>query len=168
MKIQVGGMSEGAHEYLFESAPAEISLGENFSAPVEVAASLEKSATQFFLKAHIRAQGVFVCDRCLAEFTLSLTPQYQMLYVLEGTGADNLDPAEIQVIPHGFTIIDLTEDVRQTIILSVPLKLLCREDCKGLCPVCGADRNTRSCTCTTTIIDERWEKLLPDKRNIRN
>ena len=44
-------------------------------------------------------------------------------------------------------VIDLSEDARQTILLAVPLKLLCREDCQGLCPGCGVDLNREACRC---------------------
>ncbi len=161
MKIQVGGLSEGLHSFHFETPSAELGLAENFARDVVTDVVLEKTGTQLFLKAVICAEGRFTCDRCLTEFDAPLTSSYRMYYMPEGSEGTNVDPSEAQVIPAGTSTIDLTEDVRQTILLSVPLKLLCSENCEGLCPRCGANLNTGSCTCTDTPIDTRWEKLRP-------
>ena len=165
MKIQVGGLSEGLHEYSFEVPASALGLGENFSENVEVKVVLEKAAKQIFLKAGIRASGVFACDRCLGSFNASLASSYRMNYVMEETEGAGLDPAEVQYLAPGLTIIDLSEDVRQTILLSVPLKLLCSEACKGLCPHCGKNLNNGSCTCTEKSTDPRWEKLRSLREN---
>ena len=159
MRIQVGSLSEGTHEYRFRADAGDIQLGEEFSGEVTVEATIQKTGHQLALKAQITARGSFSCDRCTAPFTLSLTPEYRMFYVTDQNDAENLDPSEVQVIPVGLPIIDLTDDVRQTVLLSVPLKLLCKQDCKGLCPDCGTDLNTGTCTCVTEAPDSRWEDL---------
>jgi uncharacterized protein len=55
--------------------------------------------------------------------------------------------------------IELDDLVREEILLSMPAQVLCREDCKGLCAACGADRNLNSCDCETRQIDSRWGAL---------
>ena len=62
-------------------------------------------------------------------------------------------------MPPTLAVIDLGEDVRQTLILAVPLKLLCRPECKGLCPQCGTNLNNETCSCTTVEADPRWDAL---------
>jgi len=159
MKIQVGGLSEGIHEYDFEVISSELNLAKNFSHKVCVGATLDKTVNQMFLKASIVTSGRFECDRCISEFEIPLSSTYQMYYMSEGSDYEHRDPVEVQVIPHGVTVIDIADDVRQTILLSVPLKFLCREDCKGLCPQCGKDRNKEVCTCSTAVVDSRWDQL---------
>ena len=89
------------------------------------------------------------------------------MYYVTGEGADSqIDPAELQIVPPGFSVIDLSEDVRQTVLLSVPLKLLCTENCKGLCPLCGRNLNSGTCTCTQGAVDTRWEQLIKLKKQI--
>ncbi len=56
-------------------------------------------------------------------------------------------------------ILDLSEIVRQAIILALPVTPLCREDCAGLCPICGANRNEEQCDCEDADVDPRWEAL---------
>jgi uncharacterized protein len=55
--------------------------------------------------------------------------------------------------------IDLTEVVREQLYLALPMKPLCREDCKGLCPVCGVNRNRETCTCQEVWVDPRMAAL---------
>jgi uncharacterized protein len=55
--------------------------------------------------------------------------------------------------------IDLTQMVRESIILELPLAPLCRADCAGICPVCGANRNDQPCSCEVSVTDERWSAL---------
>jgi uncharacterized protein len=167
MKIQVGGLSEGVHEYHFEAEGSELGLGTEFPHEVSIDTTLEKTGNQFFLEARIRTLGAFVCDRCITEFSIPLSTSYRMCYLWNGANSERLDPAEVQVIPAGLNVIDMSEDVRQTILLAVPLKLLCRDECKGLCPHCGKNHNNELCGCTDSIEDSRWEKLRTlQKHNI--
>ncbi|MBX2992700.1 MAG: DUF177 domain-containing protein [Bacteroidetes bacterium] len=159
MKIQITGLSDGIHRYQFAVNPAELTLGEYFDGDVAVEAVLDKSAAQILLTASITATARFTCDRCISLFTQRLNSEYSMLYVNEGIETQHLDPAEVQVIPPGLHIINIAEDVRQTVMLSVPLKVLCKETCKGLCPLCGTNLNEQACTCSDTEIDSRWEEL---------
>jgi uncharacterized protein len=163
MKIQVGGLSEGVHEYSFQSPPAEIGLSASFVDEVRVSAVLEKSSGEFRLKAAITAGAQWECDRCVTPFKTPLGASYLMVYVFEG-GPD-LDPTEMQVIPASLNVIDIAEDVRQSVELSVPLKRVCRETCRGLCPYCGTNLNDGSCACEPAPADSRWDKLKELKNN---
>ncbi len=60
--------------------------------------------------------------------------------------------------------IDLSELVHEQIVLSFPMKPLCHEECRGLCPKCGADRNLEPCQCGGSRMDPRWEPLLKLRR----
>ena len=159
MKIQIGGLSEGLHRYQFQERAANLALGDQFSNMVDIDAALQRNGRQLYLNASVRATGSFLCDRCAAPFTLPLHTTYQMYYVQDETVAGDIDPAEVQVIPPGLSSIDLAEDVRQMVLLAVPFKLLCRDDCRGLCTSCGADLNTGPCTCPPEPADTRWEAL---------
>ena len=66
---------------------------------------------------------------------------------------------EVQYLPVDTNIIDLGEDVRQYLTLSLPLKTVCREDCAGLCPICGINKNKATCSCTMEESDPRWVDL---------
>jgi uncharacterized protein len=161
MKIQVGGLSEGIHAFRFHSPPTDIGLPEEFQREVDIQATVEKTNGQFLLTAQVKAVARLECDRCLAPIQYPLNSLYRMWYVQEGGDTARADPAELQIIPHGLTVIDITEDVRQTVLLSVPLKHVCREDCRGLCPHCGKNLNEGACGCVEKISDSRWQGLRP-------
>ena len=159
MKIQVGGLSDGCHDYRFHAEPSELGLSGAFSTGITVTATLEKSGNQLHLAAKVETAGSFTCDRCVAPFEKRLTPSCDMHYVTDATAGDRFDPSEVQVISPAYQVIDITDDVRQTLVLAVPLKLLCREDCAGLCPKCAKNLNEGRCECKDLIVEPRWEGL---------
>jgi uncharacterized protein len=159
MKIQIAGLSEGVHDFHFREPVADVGLGEEFRGDVDVSVILERTGRQLFMKAEVSATGWFTCDRCTELFSMPLRAKYRMYYVWDEGDADLYDPSEVQVIPAGLPLIDLADDVRQTVMLTVPLKLLCKDECKGLCPHCGTDLNKGTCTCASGATDPRFEVL---------
>jgi uncharacterized protein len=77
----------------------------------------------------------------------------------EASGAAALTEAELSVSVFDGEAIDVDEIVKEQIVLAVPTRMLCREECKGICPECGIDRNTGECKCITDNIDPRWAGL---------
>ena len=77
---------------------------------------------------------------------------------LDETYADELSTDD-DALPLDGDQIDLSGPIREYVLLDLPDDPLCRDDCAGLCPVCGIDRNEGSCTCDTTVRDERWAAL---------
>ena len=165
MKIQLGGLSEGVHNYQFQVEASDLGLPENFSRPVRVEIALDKSGTQALLRGEVRTAGKFCCDRCTSMFECAVLSKYQVCYIPESSDASQIDPAELQVISPGSGVIEIAEDVRQTILLGVPFKLLCSENCLGLCPRCGTNLNEGTCACEVSIDDPRWEMLRPLRDN---
>jgi uncharacterized protein len=165
MKIQVAGLSEGTHHYRFCVGSADLELTGQFSGDILVQATIEKVGAQLHLRATVEATGKFQCDRCLSSFERPLRPAFQMHYVTGEGDESQFDPAEVQTLSPGYPVIDIADDVRQTLLLSVPLKLLCREDCAGLCPQCAQNLNEGACTCTTEKADGRWDALRRLKSN---
>jgi uncharacterized protein len=110
------------------------------------------------------------CARCLSQFRKQLTLELEEEYF---PTIDVLTGAPVAVPddePGAFTIdenniLDLGEAIRQYSLLTIPMKPLCREDCPGFCPTCGANLNVVSCDCPRTGGDPRWQKL-EDTRKI--
>lgn len=147
MKINISNLSEGIHDYQFDEPPSDIGLDERFSSTVSVQVKLEKRRRQLFLTGHIKTSGRFVCDRCLDDFDQILNIDYRMAYVYDESDAGELDRDEITVLQPSSNVIKIDDDVREYILLAVPLKLLCRDDCAGLCGTCGANLNHAVCDC---------------------
>jgi uncharacterized protein len=86
--------------------------------------------------------------------------KYSMVYIQgDRSTVDLKKEEEIQVLSADTNYVDLDEDVRQYILLAIPQKLLCHENCLGICPTCGVNRNNESCTCDTQVADSRWDAL---------
>lgn len=163
LKIRISGLSTGTHEYSFTVAPSDIQLDPNFTTPVEVAVQLEKSARQVYVRSRIATSGSFQCDRCLSQFQQDISCQYGVVYIYDEEDAGKYPPEEVRIVQQDLPVIDLSGDVREMIILSIPLKLLCREECRGLCPTCGTDLNSGKCNCRPETSNRPWqglEKLL--------
>jgi uncharacterized protein len=86
-----------------------------------------------------------------------------LLYRPLGTDAGNeelsVTVAEAEVGYYQGDGLVLEDVLREQVLLAVPLKVVCREDCKGLCPTCGKNRNTEPCSCAATLGDPRWSAL---------
>jgi uncharacterized protein len=159
-RINISNLSEGIHEYRFEAEPSKIGLDERFGGVIKIEAKLDKSINQIFLQAEILAEGSFFCDRCLDNFHQELNTAYSMMYVQGARSTIDLnEEEEIQLLRADMNYIDLDDDVRQYILLTIPQKLLCREDCQGFCPTCGVNKNIASCTCGAQVVDSRWDAL---------
>lgn len=105
----------------------------------------------------VSADWATVCRRCLVDLSGTAVGVVDELYQIEP-----LDP-DAYLIEDGQ--LDLAPLVRETVLLELDNERLCRDDCAGLCPVCGVDRNTTRCTCDTTVRDDRWaalEGFVPD------
>ena len=94
------------------------------------------------------------CVRCLDEFPQRLSANIAELFIFP---AENARPGEL-VIPDE-AILDLAPLVREDMLLSAPIQAICRVDCKGLCPICGANRNVENCSCVEDNVDPRFAAL---------
>ncbi len=126
----------------------------------------EEQAVHF--RGRLRARLRLSCGRCLESFAHSLDEDLDLFFLPRGAQADadeeeqdvELSDRDMVVAFYGEDRIDLGEIVREQMHLAVPLRRLCREDCRGLCPSCGVNRNTGGCDChPTETVDERLAPL---------
>jgi uncharacterized protein len=143
----------------FGALPEEIISVKDASLSV----AIQKADDEYFCQGTVNATVTLTCSRCLAEFDSELSCKTDFIARSDKTlkAEKNAIPDdEDYVLMHGNDLrADVTDIVRQTMILSLGLKPLCSDDCKGLCPRCGANLNERSCTCRRPQIDERWSGL---------
>lgn len=98
------------------------------------------------------------CRRCLKPVPGSLSQEVTMVFMpvtSEGVEEDG----DVRLFDDHTAELDLSDAVREEVILAVDLFVVCDPDCKGLCPQCGANRNVVSCSCTTVDPDPRWDAL---------
>ena len=102
-------------------------------------------------------QATCICSRCLKEFALPLSTQWDLPFTTNKEVAIEAAEKDVQLIEGDE--IDLFPLIREALLLEIPYAPVCREDCKGLCQTCGADQNETICECQKENIDPRWSKL---------
>jgi DUF177 domain-containing protein len=127
------------------------------SGDVAVDVTLESTIDDILVAGHLTVAWSDECRRCLKPLRDTLVVDVEERYAEpDPTGRRRIDP-EAFPIEHGQ--IDLAPMVREEVLLAVPDAPLCRPDCAGLCPTCGADLNDGPCGCPTEVVDERWAAL---------
>ncbi len=102
----------------------------------------------------VEAELIGTCDRCLEEARLNLTGEVDAIFADDPDAfSEDLD-SDVEVLPIVEDAIDLAPVVRAAIAVEIPFKVLCREDCKGLCPHCGANLNEGDCGCEARLAAE--------------
>jgi uncharacterized protein len=130
-KLRIRGLSNGTHPVNL-SAPADQLDLPMFSGDVKAQGELVIS-DRLALHLHLEAHGTFICDRCACEFDKTLTPDLDLLYVPPDLAKDVEEDDNIHVfIPQQTSEIDFTEDVRDALLLAIPMKNLHSPDCKGI------------------------------------
>ncbi len=103
------------------------------------------------------------CDRCLEPVSLPIRSPFDLVYMpasvaAEG-GEDEIDEAAVEVGYYEGSGLQLNDILREVVLLALPMQLVCGEACKGICPVCGQNRNQCECDCQAAAADDRWTKL---------
>jgi uncharacterized protein len=115
------------------------------------------------LKGELSASLEIACARCLAPVVQDVEREFDLLYRPQGADAGHeelsVSGAEAEIGYYQGAGLLLEDALREQVLLAVPLKAICREDCKGLCPQCGADLNLAPCSCPVAVGDPRWSAL---------
>ena len=167
MKIEINKLGLGLHQLEYTETATELGIKDQAIFPESIYSSVavDKSESHIYIKAEVTSTAHFVCDRCLKEFNHNLNGGLSVYYeiVTPGSHAHLVDKdAEddsVRIYRQDMKEIDLTDDIRDTIILAVPMKLLCSPECKGICAGCGNDLNVEACSCSEKPIDPRWASL---------
>ena len=122
-----------------------------FDRPLIVRIEVYKAGEKFVLEGFSSGGLWLECDRCLKKYNRDLKHSFRLFF--ECTASDE-DKIEVELgeddMEVGFVdgeSLDLDEIIQEQIYLSLPLKSLCQDDCKGLCPICGSDLNEMGCKC---------------------
>lgn len=166
MFIKISGLSDGIHNFNINGHVEEYELKKPFYGNYVLNVELTKSRNQFILKIDFQSQAEFECDRCASVFNTELKTKFNLVYILSVESKESDDP-NVVYLPFDADTINFKRDIFEFINLSVPMKKLCKDECKGLCACCGTDLNYEECKCSVEKIDERWKPLLDIKNKIK-
>ena len=133
------------------------------AAPVELALRVRKDGDKYCVLGRLVTTVRRECCRCLVPFDVPTTVDIDVRYlpnrVNTGEGEHEISDEDLSIAFYRDDEIDLGGLVREQLHLAAPMKPLCSEGCRGLCPVCGIDRNRDACGCDTAWRDPRLEAL---------
>jgi uncharacterized protein len=167
MIIKIAGLSEGVHYYKFEEPIESLGLESPFFGNLTADVELSKSHSEIILKVDVKVNANFECDRCTKNFVQQLNPVYQVVYLFGNPPDDNININVIYLHSEADKI-NIAPEVRDYVLLALPMKMLCMEECKGLCRNCGKDLNEADCNCETENTDSRWLPLKELQKKLNN
>ena len=166
MRIELDKLAEAGGKFSRTYGVDDLALddaGLSIRRPVTVHGQLSRGGNEVKLSGELEGQLEVPCARCLKPVELPIDAKFAERFVPVVSWRDEeqheLRSDELDLAVFDGEAIDLNEVVREEIILAAPDHVLCKDDCKGLCPNCGIDRNLEACTCERRDIDSRWEKL---------
>jgi DUF177 domain-containing protein len=165
MIIKISGLSDDVHEFVFEDKIDKLELKEPFFGNYVAKIELKKFHSQIILNSYIYTTAAFQCDRCGTGFKAGLQNKFQIVYLFGNYTKENSSENVVYLSPDADKI-NLFKELRDYALLSVPMKKLCREDCKGLCYTCGKNLNEGSCDCEKQHADPRWQPLVDLKKKM--
>jgi uncharacterized protein len=160
---------QDAHEHVekrFEPSLFLADEGEPFRivSPVMLSFDIDRQETgRYRLAGHLTGEIEQTCSRCLESFTMPVATDFDLRYVPRvenvGEGEQEVDEDDLTTAFYEDAQIDLGQLITEQIHLALPMKPLCSDACKGLCPQCGTNLNTGSCDCRLVWEDPRLAAL---------
>ncbi len=166
MRIELASLEGGKGDFDYVYEPGELDLDDDrlrLCGIPRVSGLIEHKAGRVEVEGRLVAQVEVECDRCLKAVELPLDVRFDRELVTardyEEQSAAELTEDDLDLSVYDGEAIDVDELVKEELMLAVPAQVLCKEDCKGICAVCGEDNNLVKCGCETAEADPRWSGL---------
>jgi len=174
MDFKVVELEREPIEFDLELAPGAIDFGEEAEqagalAAVGQAEVLHEHRGPKDIVADIRLKGRFAgnfqvpCARCVEPVEIPLAAEFDLIFRPAGADSDaperSITAPETEIGYYQKDSLSLEDVLREQVLLSLPVRTLCKPDCKGLCPRCGENRNIQACSCEEGPSDPRWQAL---------
>jgi uncharacterized protein len=161
LSVPLSEIGEGISHFAFHVVDfdLEINEGRSFAKDLEVNAQFTVIGDEYLVKAEVKGEGIFSCDRCGESISRSIQGVVQTLYTFDRFKYGEANSDDVHLLSGSEQEIDIRQDVRDALILAVPTKILCQKECLGLCPRCGANLNKKKCKCSNKETDPRWDAL---------
>lgn len=167
MFIDVRDLEIRAKEFAVDIAPGKIDFLDGKlrqTGPLKATGKAELvlgSLSEIRVTGHLSVAMETDCDRCLEPAKLSVDSDFVLYYrpVAEDSGETEVDADEAEMGFYEGDGVELNEVLREYVLLALPMQRICSESCKGICPVCGQNRNLTDCNCQAETSDDRWAAL---------
>ncbi|MGH9598534.1 MAG: YceD family protein [Terracidiphilus sp.] len=174
MEFVVSELEREPVEFDLKLAPGAVEFGEQAAQDGFLAASgraevIHEHRGPKEIVADIRLRGRFAgafqapCARCLEPVQVPLAADFDLIFRPGGADSDaperSITAPETEIGYYQEDSLMLEDVLREQVLLALPVRMLCKPGCKGLCPRCGANRNSQTCNCEEGPADPRWEAL---------
>lgn len=166
MRIELATLEGPKGKFAHRYAEGELVLEEDrlrLVQPASISGEIRREDRRVHVKGRAVAGVQVECDRCLKLIELPVDSSFRLQYVTQedyqAQQAVELTEDDLDLTVFDGEAIDIDALVTEEILLAVPDHILCRDDCKGICPRCGTDRNSVDCGCETAEVDPRWAGL---------
>lgn len=162
MELELGHVDERESFSFSEEFQVPIQEGRTAGCKAEVTGTIVKTGSRLLLEARVICRLSVECNRCLEQFDMPVDTSFNLVF---HRGRADQMPEDVE--EDDFILLSDTEEnrfdifprVREAILLELPIKYLCSEDCMGLCARCGANLNVQGCSCGSEDTDPRWAPL---------
>ena len=170
MRIELASLEGGKGSFAQAYAPGELVLEDERVSLVEapaVSGEIRQKGNRVYVNGKVNAIVQVECDRCLKLVQLPIDSHFKLEYVTaedyRAQQVAELTEEDLDLSVFDGEALDIDELVKEELLLAIPDQVLCTESCKGICAVCGVNRNSTDCGCETREVDPRWtglEKLV--------
>jgi uncharacterized protein len=142
--------------------------------PLVWSATAERAGQEIRIAGTVSATMQSSCSRCLELARYEIEKPFDLFFrerdknLFDEDDDIELTQEDTRTAFFAGTQLAIGDILREQVLLALPMKALCRVDCKGLCPVCGTNRNQNSCTCSGEVFNPHMEKLLEIKRKLED
>jgi uncharacterized protein len=166
MRVELARLDNRVGKFAHEYAASELVLDDDrvvLARAPRVSGHISRTDRKVVVEGEFAAIAQVECDRCLQPVELPISSDFRLEYVTAETYYSfetvELTEEDLALSIFDGEFIDVDDIVREQLLLAIPTHAICQENCKGFCPVCGADRNVTECNCNATEIDPRWSGL---------
>jgi uncharacterized protein len=172
VRIEVENLTPTGEPFANTYGPEELSVEDErlrLTGETKVEGHASRKGEEVRLRGRIAAEVEVFCDRCLKPLPAPLEVEFETAFLpaeAEAGKTENVElmAEELALSAYEGDALNLDDLVREQILLALPTRTLCREECRGLCPNCGANLNEGQCACDRTETDPRWAALADWKK----
>ena len=183
MEFKVSELEREPIDFDLELAPGAVDFGDEAEQAGQLAAAgraevLHEHRGPRDIVADIRLRGRFAgrfqvpCARCVEPVEIPLGADFDLIFRPAAADTEaterSITAPETEIGYYQKDSLSLEDVLREQVLLSLPVRTLCKPDCKGLCPRCGANRNNQPCSCEVGPSDLRWEALAGLRSRIKS
>ena len=154
MEIKLHELDEGQTRLELELPPESLGISQKdvvLERPLTVSLSLDRRGDEIWIRGSVDTVALQECSRCLVEFSQILELDFEVfcakLPAARTMNPKALDEEDGGVHFHDGRVLSIDNEIREAVLLGLPMRPLCKESCAGLCPRCGEDRNKGPCRC---------------------